>query len=384
MKTPTSLPLILLLTSLAACRELPAEATPPPPIDPGATAETRHLLASLHRIGWSDQFAFGQEFPLSYNFAMDDGHEHDPTTSDVKDVVGDHPGVHGSDFHYIVDKPAREARRHLAAARAAYAAGAIVTFDYHWLGRYGRSHTAHPRDNQILGRVVAGDDSQGDVTWFYRHLDRVLDIVNDDLGFPIVFRPFHEMDGEWFWWGNHVGAEVYREAYRLLVDYMRERTDLVLFCWSPDVKEPDLELYYPGDDYVDMIGRDIYWFGSEEREGRSVEALVEVIDFARARGKVAAFTETGYSAGGVSFEDEAPDWWSATVLPELKSHPRGLHIAWILTWINASWSGPYVPHAASPEAAKESFRAFHADPATLFEKDVRALDVYAPQPSAGE
>ena len=351
----------------------------PFPVDPTLTTEARNLLKNLHRIGWDpDVFAFGQEFPLSYRAGENTGNgDHDQ--SDVDDVVGDHPGVHGSDFVYMIDRPWEE-EFHKAAARRAYEAGAIVTFDYHWNGKYGGAYQDHPEDDQILDHVVRNDDSRGDVTWFYDSLDRILAIINEDLQFPIVFRPFHEMDGDWFWWGRQIdgGAQTYREAYRLLVEYMSKRTEYVLYCWSPDVALVDFEQFYPGDEYVDVVGRDIYSIGNT---GRPLSKLTEMIAFAEEHGKVGVFSETGYTAGGTSFETGDPDWWTTRILEPLKSDPEAGKIAWALTWINASWSGPYVPHAASPQAAKDDFIKFYDDPATLFQEEVDALDVYSPPPS---
>ncbi len=345
--------------------------TAPVPVDPTVTAETQNLLTTIHRIGWSDQFAMGHELPLTYT--LDGSGDNNVESSDIKDVVGDHVGVHGSDFHFMIDKDAFEIARHKLAVKTAYENGAIITMDYHWLGKYGNSHSDHEQDDLILQHVVDDDDTDGDVTWFFEHLDVVIDIINNDLQCPIVFRPFHEMDGDWFWWGRQVTAATYREAYKILVEYVSARTDLVLFCWSPDISQTNFEQFYPGDEYVDICGRDIYSFGTVNR---TVSRLVEMIDFAEAHGKVAAFTETGYTAGGISFEIGDPDWWTSKLLDGLKSDPKGLHIAWVLTWVNTSWSGPYVPHAASSQTVKDDFQLFYDDPATLFQEDVSAMKPY--------
>ncbi len=348
-------------------------------VDPSVTPETANLLRNLHRIGWeTDSFLFGQEFPLSYR-STDSGGNGDLDQSDSKDVTGDHPGIHGVDFLYMMDRP-WEQDFHIAAAKRAYASGAVVTVDYHWAGKYGKSYSAQVDDNKILDYVVRNDDSRGDVTWFYASLDRILELINEDIQVPMVFRPFHEMDGNWFWWGRQMqgGAATYRRAYQLLVEYLSARTDYLLFCWSPDVALPDFEPFYPGDAYVDVVGRDIYSVGSA---GRGLVKLEEMVDFAAAHGKVAAFTETGYTAGGQSFESGDPDWWTTRVLAPISASPKARKIAWVLTWINASWSGPYIPRLQSPPAAKDDFAAFYDSPFTLFQNEVAALKVYEPPPS---
>ncbi len=367
-----SLLLVCFLTSLAAAT--------PEPVDADATPATRALLANLHRIAWeSDTVMFGQEFPLSYD-RREVGYL-DVEQSDVKDVAGDHPAVHGSDFHFLIDKDRHERFAHLRAAKQAFADGAMVTLDYHWLGRTGNSHNWNERDAQILHHVVTNDDTTGDVSWFYESLDEVLRVINEELGFPIVFRPFHEMNGNWFWWGSRLegGPETYIAAYRKLVDYIRERTDLVLFCWSPD--KTFATEYYPGDAYVDVIGYDGYGEGNPHIPYFTVEQMVseleKVTDFALAHGKVAAFTETGYGTSGeMDYHTEQPDWWTRSVLEPIFASPKARRIAWILTWINAHWSGPYTPHAESPEVSQEAFRQFYRDPRTLFERDVAALKLY--------
>ncbi|WP_221029357.1 glycoside hydrolase family 26 protein [Actomonas aquatica] len=371
-----------LLSALWAVGALASAWAAPEPVDRDATPETRALLAKLHWIGWeSGQVMFGQEFPLSYD-RREVGYL-DVEQSDIKDVVGDHPAVHGSDFHFLIDKDRHERFAHLRAARRAYADGAMVTLDYHWLGRYGASHNWDERDAQILHHVVTGDDSTGDVTWFYEQLDEVVRVINEELGFPIVFRPLHEMNGNWFWWGSRLegGPTTYAQAYRILVDYIRARTDLVLFAWSPD-KSLATE-YYPGDDYVDVIGIDGYGPGREGNDHFTVEAMVAVLeaatDFAAEHGKVAAFTETGYHTHGeIAYHTEQPDWWTRSVLEPIYASEKARRIAWILTWINAHWSGPYTPHAESPAASQDAFRAFHADPRTLFQRDVAKLKLYEP------
>ncbi|MDQ8204965.1 glycosyl hydrolase [Pelagicoccus sp. SDUM812003] len=348
--------------------------------DSTISPETEALLRNLHRIGWDpDKIMFGQEFPLSYSRSMTG--ITDATTSDVKDVVGDHPGVHGSDFHFLIDKDPHERVAHKIAAKAAYDAGALVTFDYHWLGKYGGTHEWHKRDAEILYNVVRDDDSAGDVTWFYHSLDQVLKVVNEDLQFPIVFRPFHEMNGKWFWWGSKLkgGPETYKQAYRILVDYLSERTEYMLFSWSPD-KALALDCY-PGDDYVDIIGLDGYGQGNEHVPWYTVEQMVDLLeqmtDFAAERGKVVALTETGYDTqGDIAYHTEQPDWWTRSVLEPILASEKARRIAWVLTWINSDWSGPYAPTANSPQASQEAFRAFHAHPVTLFQNEVAQENLY--------
>lgn len=374
--------ILAVVTSCTTAR-FKAHASNPEPVDPTVTEATKNLLESLHHIAWeTDTFMFGQEFPLSWD-EKEIGIL-DPEFSDVKEVVGEHPGVHGSDFHFMIDKEPHERLIHKIAAKRAYELGAMVTFDYHWLGKYGATHNWHEEDAKILYNVVNNDDSRGDVTWFYQKLDEVLEIVNNDLQFPIVFRPFHEMNGNWFWWGSRLkgGPETYRKAFQLTVDYMTPKSEYLLFCWSPD--KTFATEYYPGDEYVDVIGFDGYGQGNPRADFFTVEQMIEgletAVDFAAERGKVVAFTETGFDTTKfINYHETNPDWWTESVLEPILASEKASRIAWILTWVNSSWSGPYVPHSGSPDASKEDFRKFYDDPATLFLGEVAEINLYDKQ-----
>lgn len=372
--------LLALATSCSTTAQIKAPTAPPVAVDPTVTDATKNLLASLHHIGWeTDSFMFGQEFPLSWD--RKETGLLDPEMSDVKDVVGDHPGVHGSDFHFLIDKEPHERLVHKIAAKRAFEQGAMLTLDYHWLGKYGKNHTWHEEDAKILYNVVNNDDSRGDVTWFYQCLDNVLEVINEDLQFPIVFRPLHEMNGDWFWWGSRLkgGPETYQRAFQLIVEYMAPRTEYVLFCWSPD--KTFATEYYPGDEYVDVIGFDGYGEGNPRTKWFTVELMIEglesAVDFAAAHGKVVAFTETGFdTTRSINYQETDPDWWTESVLKPIQASEKASRIAWILTWVNSGWSGPYVPYSESSEASKEDFRKFYNDPSTLFLKEVAEENLY--------
>lgn len=87
-----------------------------------------------------------------------------------------------------------------------------------------------------------------------------------EAGIPILFRPYHEMNGGWFWWGGHPGEDrfiaLWKQLYHLYThDY---KLDNLIWIWSPDDPNHGLDGYYPGDDYVDIVGCDVYHFGKEK------------------------------------------------------------------------------------------------------------------------
>ena len=82
---------------------------------------------------------------------------------------------------------------------------------------------------------------------------------------PVIFRPWHEFDGDWFWWGKkYCTAEQFKELYRFTVTYLRDTCHVhnFLYAFSPDVNFTSEKEYlerYPGDEYVDIIAMDNYW-----------------------------------------------------------------------------------------------------------------------------
>ena len=139
--------------------------------------------------------------------------------------------------------------------------GGIVTFCWHWnapekylTGTWYEGFYTHST-NIDLAKIMNGEDSEG-----YELLMEDIDAIAvqlqklQDAGVPVLWRPLHEAEGGWFWWGAS-GAEAYKELYRLLYDKLTNEYGLnnLIWVWNGQGKE-----FYPGDEYVDIIGEDIY------------------------------------------------------------------------------------------------------------------------------
>ena len=132
---------------------------------------------------------------------------------------------------------------------------------------------------------------------------------------PIVFRPFHECESDWFWWGSKSATcEDYSAAFRLTVDILRRElgAENVLFAYSPDrfwseageEGKSGFLARYPGDAYCDMIGFDDYDLGKDwdspkepKSASKSTQAVIRrakiVSQIGRARGKICGLFECG-------------------------------------------------------------------------------------------
>ncbi len=331
-------------------------------VDNDLTEKTLTLYNNLKIVQNSSYLLFGQEFFNSFKYSSGSAHG-DKTYSDSHVVTGAYPMVLGSDFHYYIEKNATERGYHREAVKWAYQQGFVITFDWHISARNTASYQCSGSPAGLAKKIANEDDTNGDLTWFYGELDKAIDIINnelvvDDEVIPIVFRPFHEMNGNWFWWGaacSEFTPADYRKLYQLTVDYMKAHTNSVLFCWSPNspVNSTVISNYYPGDAYVDVLGLDMY----EITASNFRSYMGAIVDYAQAHNKIAVLSETGNRTDN---GDQAARYWNDTVLPAIVNDPSGksLKIAWALTWINSSWSYPYVPHTGSTSVAKQSFINF--------------------------
>ncbi len=139
--------------------------------------------------------------------------------------------------------------------------GGIVTLCWHWLApeKYitGTWYSAfRPEEVRMnLTAMLNGDDPEG-LALLYRDIDNIAQqlLIMQDAGVPILWRPLHEASGGWFWWGKE-GAETYKQLYILLYDKLTNEYGLNNLIWVWNGQDAE---WYPGDEYVDIVGIDIY------------------------------------------------------------------------------------------------------------------------------
>lgn len=137
--------------------------------------------------------------------------------------------------------------------------------------------------------------------------ERWIDILNEtakgldkfkQANVPVLFRPLHEMNGDWFWWGadNTTGGSLERQKlfvqlYRDMHDYFSKEKGLnnLIWIYSPDRGRPSLVEYYPGNEYVDIVGLDAYFNGQEDIDDLKADYKIMTQTF----DKPYALTETG-------------------------------------------------------------------------------------------
>jgi len=340
-------------------------------VDPHATPETRALFVNLRRLA-GKALLFGHQDDLAYGVQW----FNEPGRSDVKETAGSYPAVYGWDVGGLeqdrganLDAVAFERQRGWIAE--GYRRGGVITLSWHMRNPV-TGGTAWDTTQAVAAILPGGAQHERYRQW----LDRFADYVNGlraPVAVPVIFRPFHETSGGWFWWGaRHATPDEYRQLWRFTVEYLRDRRGVhnLLWAYSTDVfdsKQGYLERY-PGDAYVDVLGFDDYQ-SVRTSATRAVfsRRLRDLVELAEARGKIPALTETGV--------ETVPDslWWTGTLLAGIKSDSVARRIAWVLVWRNATFEREHRHHFFAPYAGQASaadFVRFTEDPLVLLENEL--------------
>lgn len=165
----------------------------------------------------------------------------------------------------------------------------ILTFTFHWYSPLGGRDKSFYAENTDFDAEKILLDGTPERTAFFHDMDAIAKHLKKfcDENIPILWRPFHESYGQWFWWGAK-GPEIARELYKLMFDYYTSHHHLnnLLWVWNCPLAEG-----YPGDEYVDVISTDIYL--PEYAETDYSEEYAKLISETTKK-KVTALAEVGY------------------------------------------------------------------------------------------
>jgi mannan endo-1,4-beta-mannosidase len=229
-----------------------------PTANPYASKEARELLQFLYEIKGRYTLT-GQ-----HNFLEDP----DVYTNRVKALTGEVPALIGFEMGVILDHSEEEVRQFrkevIREAIAVSQAGGLVTMMYHaalpgeclcW--RYVKNGGISKQAFQEI--VTPGTEMNK--KWL-EDIDEVAGYLKQlrDAKVPVLWRPYHEMNGGWFWWGR-------QSDYQVLWDQMFERytnvhqLDNLLWVWSPNAPNAYADAfgpYYVGSLRADVLAVDIY------------------------------------------------------------------------------------------------------------------------------
>jgi mannan endo-1,4-beta-mannosidase len=352
--------------------------------DPNATPETRNLYVNLMKLA-PDAVLFGHQATLWYGVHWRD----EPGRSDVKDVTGSYPALYGWDIadflrmDYSEDEMNRRKERSVAWAREGYERGGVLTFCWHKPNPV--TDGSFYDTTRAVHKIIPG----GELHDRYRAtLDVVASFFDELSPIPVIFRPYHEHNGDWFWWGKGLATEEdFITLWRFTVEYLRDEKNVhnLLYAYSPDRSRMNIDTFkedymygYPGDEYVDIIGLDNYWdvghpandIPEEERLVNFVRSLSYTAEIANEKNKIAALTETGLEA----IPD--PAWWTEVLLKSLLTNDMTRRIAYVQVWRNANIQTDRPDHYYAPypgQVSAEDFVRFREHPFVLFEDDLPDL-----------
>lgn len=382
-------------------------------VDKNAIPRVGQLYAYLDAVGNSEGVMFGHQNSTHYKAGSQE-----LSKSDIVDVTGSMPAVLGLDSLSLTgneygqwDMPVEEKVDNLVAlTKEAHDANSIITLSLHLpnfevihnrvlnhvegttdpeLAGYAKDgsynfygYTPGVLTGNIVPRIMPGQDLN---YLFTAYLDIIAEyaLKLQELDIPVLFRPFHEGTGSWFWWGADLCTEQeFIDVFRYTVEYMRDVKGVhnFLYVYGPG-HEPktveDYEARYPGDDYVDMVGFDMYHQRPRERDG-FLEDLKEELDlleaFSEKHNKLIAVTETGISNGNeaLSVTDNVRPEWYNEVLDVVSSSKASYFLVWANFGAN---SGYYTPYVTSVEGDTiighemlDNFIDFYNDPRSIFAK----------------
>ena len=349
--------------------------------DKNATAETKALFYNLHELS-KEHILFGHQHATQYGH----GWYGDADRSDVKSVTGSHPAVIGVDFSGLSGVPDSQVEKEKASLRKdisdTYNRGGVTTVAWHFNNPVSKTNF-YWNDSTAVAAVkdiIPGGSHHDKYKAILKTIAELANSIkgNDGKLVPMIFRPYHEFDGDWFWWGKaHCTTDEFKTLWRFTVLYLRDSLSVhnFIYAFSPDNRFSSEEEYlqrYPGNEWVDMLGVDDY--GDFGRDGKynleaGIKKLKIISDYALKAGKLAAFTETGL--------ESIPNttWWTDILLKALNAEK--MQLCYVLVWRNDVRSPTHFYAPFPGQVSEVDFVRFYNDPYTLFEKDLK--NIYQPK-----
>jgi mannan endo-1,4-beta-mannosidase len=279
------------------------------PVNPNATTEAHQLLNYLYSVRGKQILSGQHNYP----------HELTRSTDSIVAFTGKKPVVWGTDVASLSNGLFEEAQRQ-------YQNGAIITLMYHQVKPF--HHDSLGFEKSVKGMV--SDEEWGQIvtlgTEYHRmwleKIDQRAEFLKKfrDARIPVLWRPYHEMNGMWFWYGNRPGENGIQKLWKIMYDRYSSHYQLNNLIWVWNANAPrdwekdeayDYHLFYPGNDYVDVLAADIY---KGDYKQSHHDQLVEL-----GEGKLIALGEIG-DMPQPEILDQQPQW------------------SWFMCWARFPWT----------------------------------------------
>ncbi len=346
-----------------------------PPSDKRITPETRELYSSMERLvragvlfGHHDDTGYG----LNWKFDND--------SSDVKSVTGTYPAIYGWDLAKIEHDSTADINKLSFALqrqriREAYERGGINTFSWH-MDNPVNGQSAWDTTTRAVAEIIPGGAANAT---YVKYLDKAANYLSSLKGksgerIPVLFRPFHELTGNWFWWcKNTCTPDEFKTLWRFTIDYLRKNKKLhnllIVYSVADFDSEAEFMERYPGDDYVDFVGFDNYCVKDIGKYEKNLDKRLTLLEqIAAKHHKLSCLAETGY------LNIPQADWWTQVLLPILAKHK----ISYVMVWRNAGPEQYFAPYPGQQSA--DDFRKFSESDRLIFQNRLTPLGVYGSKP----
>ena len=258
------------------------------PVNPNASPEAVKLLDYLYSLKGKQTLAGQHNYNQNLNQYMDT----------VKSITGKYPAVWGTDF--ILNGTTDRGSEIVDEAIKKYHDGYIVTLMW---------HAGRPTDDAPFGWKESIQGELDEAQWkelttsgttlnkrWEAQVDKIASYLKklQEAHVPVLWRPYHEMNGVWFWWGDKKGPDGYQKLWKMMFERFTNIHQLNNLIWVWNANAPrdipfdqaySYKKFYPGVDYVDVLATDVY---HSDYEDRDYNELLELAD-----GKLIALGECG-------------------------------------------------------------------------------------------
>ncbi len=261
------------------------------PVTPNASEEAKDLLKFIYEISGKNTLT-GQHCQPLYK---------DVLVERVNDLTGHYPALFGQDFGFSSPNSLdgiNFRQRIVDDAIKWHSKGGIVTLMWHATPpnmdepvSFKEGIQSKLSDNEWKDLTTEGTElnlrwkSQVDVIAFFLKQLR-------DANVPVLWRPYHEMNGKWFWWGGREGKDGYQKLFIMLFDRLVNFHKINNLIWvfnGNEIGPPWVETYdkfFPGHDYIDILATDVY------RNNYNIDDYKSLMELAN--GKPIALGEVGH------------------------------------------------------------------------------------------
>ncbi len=201
-------------------------------------------------------------------------------------AVGKYPAMNCYDFIHICYSPANWIDyTKIDPVQQWVKAGGLVQLMWHFNvpKTQGSTDVTCTPSETTFNTANVFTDGTWENKWFYEQMDKVVATMLklQQAGIAATWRPFHEAAGNathkkqagwtksWFWWG-YDGAETYKKLWRTMFDYFKQKgINNLIWVWTTQNYNGDASQYnqdsdwYPGDEYVDIVARDLYGYNAD-------------------------------------------------------------------------------------------------------------------------